>query len=238
MAESSGVSTKKPGVFEIHIEAPKIDEQLANLIIESLQGTGFLKNKYFTGVYNVPQDPNFPHPLATPPVGHDLNDPYLMSTAISNSYEAARRLVLDGMHMLDTHGISGNFEIEHVIAPHIQDVKGVNISDFPGFQTVQQAPVYEVHLFFKGPLNSVDKLDEIINNVQRNFGVTPHQIVDFSRKPVARPDTPISRVVTIYQPGRIETLELAERIRSAGKLPSYSYSIAEQVCLVGTPAKR
>ena len=63
------------------------------------------------------------------------------------------------------------------------------------------------------------------------LGITPHQIVDFSRDFTGQ--TLVSRVATVYQPTREAALQFSAQLAADEKLAGHRYMVTEQVCLVG-----
>ena len=219
------------GNFEIHIAGTRTDPIKAGLIFNGLQRVGMKKNKFFLSVYNVDKESsgcnNFA--LNTPPTGHDIAKPGFMSTAQVKSYDDARRLIIDGMEILDKYGIKGNFEIEHIICSKVPDTEVVDIKDFPGFREVEDSPKYENHLGWKGSLLTLPHYVDIIKAFNQRVGVAPHQFADFFETK----EGSVSRIATIYQPSREAALELASRLQNKSSMLGHRYVLTEQVCLVG-----
>lgn len=236
------IRISREGKFEVHIATPEMPRDEVQPLIRALENTGFPKNKYFLKVYDVSSSQEYPRCSGTPPVGHDLDKPMLMSTAIVAAYEDAIRLVKVGMALLDYRRLRGNFEIERVITESIDDFPEINIEkDLPGFKRVQRAPLYETHVIFCVESRTAQTLsdDALVAYFRAKHKTTPHQIVDFSIFPPNSPQVHngyISRVVTFYQPTREAALDLTDRIKRAGKKEGFKYVMSEQVCLVGEPA--
>ncbi len=239
MVEPLETLARREGIFEIHVAGPKMLVEEAEALFTEFQRLGFPKHKYFLAVNNVPSS-SVPYAAGTPPVGHDLENPGVMTTLLTPRYDYVKRLVLDAMALLKSHGYQGNFEIERVISERIPDFTDIDIGrDFPGFKAADLAPLYENHFIYKGTQNSLPSHHFIIEFVRGNFGVNPPQIVDFSREPIASPDTIVSRVATVYQESRDNVLRfgnlmqrLSDRSTKTNN-PSHYLTLTEQVCLVG-----
>ena len=65
-------------MFEIHIALPKLETGKTLEVISALKGIRLVKSKYFLGVYNLPADGS--QQACTPPTGHDLEEPEVMTT--------------------------------------------------------------------------------------------------------------------------------------------------------------
>ncbi len=229
---------RKQGKFEVHVAAPQMSYAEGLALFQQLEDVGLLKNKYFLDVFNVPQDRDYDYVLDTPPTGHDLDAPYFMSTAIVSSFAEAKKLVVEGMAILDRRGKAGNFEIERIIAEQTEDFFIDVEQEFPEFQRIDDSPEYENHLIFRGTLQTLPSNQEIVRFIQTAMGVTMHQLVDFARTPLPDENTRVSRIATIYQPSRSAALTFSKSLRQVDNTIGYSSIIAEQVCLVGEAKKQ
>ncbi|MDO8642919.1 MAG: hypothetical protein Q7R76_05065 [Candidatus Woesearchaeota archaeon] len=219
------------GLFEVHIAGPKTDAEVARRIFEDLREAGLPKSKFFLNVYNILGDEMYEHVMCTPPTGHDLDEPGWMTTVKTPDFEEAKKKVLAGMDLLKQHGLRGNFEVERVITEGVPDFPIDIEKEFPGYRRVQDSPLYENHIIWKDLETKLPSNNEIVEEFQRSFGITPHQIVDFSR--ALSGQSLVSRVATIYQPSRETALEWGLRLTSDKQLTGHRYIVTEQVCLVG-----
>ena len=233
--EATTMTATTTGIFEVHIAGPVALEEVTTATMRDLQQAGFPKNKFFGEVYNVPAANDCGHTCFTPPVGHDLENPGWMSTAKTMMYREARELAIKGMEVLEQHGLRGNFEIEQVIDAATHDVQIDVARDFPGVQRVKDSPAYENHIIWKAPQGRLPTYGSIVTEIQRKFGISPHQIANFARISLATKDTLVSRVATIYQPSREEALKYAAMLKPTDDLAGHKYIVTEQVCLVGEP---
>jgi len=241
MVEPLEILARQEGAFEIHITAPKMSVDDAEAMFFKFLRIGFPKHKYFLAVNNVPSS-LVPYAAGTPPTGHDIEQPGIMATVLAHSYDNVKKLVLEAMTLVEHQCLKGNFEIERIISERVSDFKGINIErDFPGFIASDLAPLYENHFMYRGKQDSLPTHDAIIDYIQKIFGITPNQIVDFSREAVVLPNPLISRVATVYQPSREEVLRFANLMQRFSKrsddlkYPANYSILTEQVCLVGEP---
>ena len=224
-------SDNKTGIFEIHIAGPQTDIAIARQVFSDLREVGLTKNKFFLGVYNVPA--NYGQVACTPPTGHDLENPGWMTTTKTPNFEEAKHYVVAGMGVLARHGIEGNFEVERVISSKDLDYFIEVAHEFPNYQRTPDSPEYENHIIWKDRYANLLSNNDICDVIQTRFGITPHQIVDFSRDPTR--ESLVSRVATIYQPSRHAALVFGEQLGKDEKLAGHRYMVTEQVCLVGEP---
>lgn len=218
------------GLFEIHIAGPKTELSVARRVFDGLREVGLMKNKFFLGVYNVPTGRMYRQVACTPPTGHDLPDPGWMTTAKARDFEQAKQYALVGMSVLAQHGLEGNFEVEQMIGECTPDYHISLERDFPAYQRVADSPTYENHMVWKAELADLPSNDEICESIEARFGISPHQIVDFSKDHTGK--SLVSRVATIYQPGRDEALRFGSKLAPDEKLMEHKYLVTEQVCLV------
>jgi len=239
MAKNLETLARQDGLLEVHITAPQMNTSELSQIIGELTGLGITDHQYFSRVHNVEPNKEYPQPNKTPVVGHDIENPGVMSTFISRDYDSVRRLINKAMQVLASHGKKGNFEVERFISPEVKDFDYIDLGgDFPGHKRVANAPAYENHFEYDAPLYMLPPDEGIIDFIQKKFGTTPHQIVDFSKTPITNSTAAVSRVATIYQPTREEALQFREKVIlfsfNQTKNPYISF-LTEQVCLVGEP---
>lgn len=220
-------------MYEIHIAIPVVECSVMRTIFAEFAVIGLKKTKFFYNVKDIrPADASC-HPAGTPPTGHDLANPGAMATAKVETYEEARKILLDGMTVLGQHGIHGNFEIEGFVSPKL-NYPEVNIEqDFPGYRRVADAPNFENHIIWKAARKDLPTMNQIIKFFEESLGTTPHQIVDFGRDEEVTDETIVSRVATVYQPSAEAATVFAEVLAKIPNTLNYRYGVAEQVLLVG-----
>src|SRR5581483_10936422 len=119
-------------MFEIHIAIPTLPTAITLETIGALKAVGLLKSKYFLEVNDLPVDGQ--QQACTPPTGHDLENPGVMTTIKISSLTEAIRMVTEGMAVLRQRGIEGNFEVEEIISPASEDIT-LNLPElFPNFK--------------------------------------------------------------------------------------------------------
>ncbi len=222
---------QKASIVEIHLAIPK--KAISTVVVDELAMVGFKKAKYFLAVVDV-RDEKISCNKDTPPTGHDIQDPGMMFTLKVSSIEEAVELVKAGMNVLRTLGVYGNFEIEGQIGINYVEYRAMDIEkELPGYKVIADAPAYENHIVWRGTTNELPTHAEIISFVQKQFGFSPHQIVDFARVEVAGADDIVSRVATVYQPDAATTFAFSNKLSIKGITQPYAYEIGERVMLVG-----
>ncbi len=219
------------GLFEVHLAGPKTEVVLTKRIFEELRKAGLAKSKFFLGVYNIAAEGKCKQMACTPPTGHDLADPGWMTTAKTRDYESAKQYILQGMNVLHQYGLEGNFEIERLISEETLDYRVDIEKDFPDYQRVDDSPEYENHIVWKAHKEDLPSNNEICRRIEEKWGISPHQIVDFSRDSAGK--SLVSRVATVYQPTREAALQFSIQLAADEKLAGHRYMVTEQVCLVG-----
>lgn len=223
--------------YELHIAAEVLSAERSAALFAALAQAGFEKNKFFYQVTDVRVSEGACHSAGTPPTGHDLERPGSMTTMKVGSFDQARGLIHRGMEILQSLNVRGNFEIEGLISPAVPDFSAIDLArDFPGYQRVHDAPLYENHIIWKAPTEDLPSLDQVVRFFVRELGLSPHQVVDFGRDSVRRAETLVSRVATVYQSSREATFAFADQLKRAKNTLGYRYSVMEQVLLVGEPA--
>ena len=218
-------------MFEIHIAIPKLSASLTNSVILALSTIGLPKSKYFLGVYNLPADGS--QQACTPPTGHDLEDPAVMTSLKTNSLHEAIERVRAGMAILKDHGVKGNFEVEEIAVSPLPET-AMDLSEIlPEFQRVPDSPGYENHIVWKGAYALLPDNKEIADMILKSCGVRPHQIVDFAYSPNPKDSDIVTRVATIYQPNREKTLKFGLTLANQKNFLGCSYTVSEQVHMVG-----
>lgn len=216
---------RRIGKFEVHITSSATDDaSKAEAIKKELQQAGLKKLKFFTSVSRT--------------TAHEPVQPGGMFTTYVDSMAEAEELVKKGMGVLQKHGLAETFEIELVLGPAVKDYSDLSgLKDrLDGYKEVEKAPQYENHLIWSGPRGQLPTFEKIEEMLQQ-FGAASSQIVDLSETAGQRedPNVRVSRVATIFQPGRDATMKFANRLlqEQAQKKMGYEYSLAEQVVLVG-----
>lgn len=239
-------------IIEVHIAAPKLDEEQTERLKDALGAIGIPKTKFFHNVTDIkPITPVTPG-CGKKERGHDLEDPGTMSTVKVYSIEEAVRLVRTGMEKLRELGIKGtNFEIERVMIPGDDEAQSFSLEDhLPEFQEVPNAPKFENHLLWKGTYghgilpsrgmaSELPSIYEIIDNVKSSAGKDVNQLVNFAH--VSRdeinlfnaPSVVISRVATIYQPSHAAAMETDAALRRGWIDLGNPRVVTEQVFAVG-----
>lgn len=221
----------KASVVEVHLAIPK--RAVTQTVIDELVAIGLKKAKWFLSVEDV-RDEKMSCNAQTPPTGHDIKDPGMMFTTKVKAVEEAIGLVKAGMRVLRTLKVYGNFEIEGQIGEQFVSYRDIDLDrEMPEYKIIQDAPAYENHIVWRGTLSEIPTNREIVAFIQREFGFSPHQIVDFARVEVAGPHDVISRVATIYQPDAKSVFAFSERLDMDGSIQPYAYAIGERVMMVG-----
>ena len=217
-------------MYEIHITTPQLSAPLISAVILAMQAIGLPKSKYFLGVYNLPTDGS--QQACTPPTGHDLAHPWVMTSLKTNSLQEAVEKVRAGMAILK--GIEGNFEIEEIAASSPLPETAMDLDEIlPEFQRVPDSPAYENHIVWKGAYSALPSNTEVADMILEACGVRPHQIVDFAYIPEPKNSDTVTRVATIYQPNREKTLEFGLTLANQKNFLGCSYTVSEQVHMVG-----
>lgn len=222
---------QKARVVEIHLAIPK--RAVSSMIITELARVGFEKAKHFLRVTDV-HDENISCNADTPPTGHDIQDPGMMFTKKVLTIEEGIELVKNGMNVLRTLCVYGNFEIEGQIGEGYVSYRAIDLEkELSGYKEIHDSPAYENHIVWRGILSELPTNEEIVAFVQKQFGFSPHQIVDFARVEVAGPIDIVSRVATIYQPSAESVFAFSKKLTQDGVTKPYAYEIGERVMLVG-----
>lgn len=217
-------------IYEMHIAVPVTTKEKMDQVMADLRSIGIQKTKYFHQVHNIiteRQDCN------VPPTGHDLDNPGAMATVKTATREEAVTHILNGMRVLKDHGLHGNFELEGILAPSIEDYEVLPVSEeFPGYSNVPDSPAYENHMVWKAPLSELPDFEEITKLIRENYDLQVHQIVDFCRVQYPTAEDVVSRVATIYQPSREGALKAGKLLQNRKNTGS-AYAVTEQVMAVG-----
>ncbi|MDP3741323.1 MAG: hypothetical protein Q8R08_03290 [bacterium] len=222
-------------MFEIHIALPKLPADITQKIINNLKDAGLPKSKYFLGVHSLPVEGTVED---TPPTGHDLEDPGVMTTLKVSAGRHTIKLVRKGMRVLKSYGVVGNFEIEEILsaqAPEIFELDPDN--NLPEFEHVPDSPAYENHIIWKGRMSSLPSNEVITVGIKDVCGCMPHQIVDFAYSLAPQDSEAVTRVATIYQPSRESTLEFGALLSANRDYLRCSYIVSERVHMVGVWVK-
>lgn len=222
---------KKMSIVEIHLAIPK--QSITTVAIAELARVGFKKAKYFLLVRDIREE-GVSCNLETPPTGHDLADPGMMFTVKVTDIEKGIALVKAGMTVLRTLGIQGNFEIEGQFGESFVTYRDIEMSrELSGYTAIKDAPAFENHIVWRGTTASLPSHEMIVAFIARQFGFTPHQIVDFSRVEVPGSLDTISRVATVYQPNAAAVQSFSTALTLDDAMPPYAYEIGEKVMVVG-----
>lgn len=222
---------QKASIVEIHLAIPK--SAVTDAVVAELAHVGFEKAKHFLRVTDV-RDEKISCNADTPPTGHDIQDPGMMFTKKVPTIEEGMELVKNGMNVLRALHVYGNFEIEGQIGDGYVSYRAIDIEkELPEYKEIRDSPAYENHIVWRGTLSEIPTNEEIIAFVQKQFGFSPHQIVDFARVEVAGPTDIVSRVATIYQPSAESVFTFSKKLAQDGMTNPYAYEIGERVMLVG-----
>ncbi len=169
------------------------------------------------------------------PTGHDLHSPGLMLTVRSASYRQLAAQINAMLSILSSLGVEHNFEVEKLMSRRGVSMQEVDVSrEFPGYARVGDAPLFENHIGWRRTGNWLPFNSDIVRTLVALTGFAPHQIVDFSERRSYGPVT--DRVVSFYQATLDGAMEFAPVLASAAKKLHATYTISEQVCVVGAPA--
>lgn len=217
-------------LFEAHIAIPVTSFEKMEKAISLLKEAGIAKTKYFHQVHNIITEV---HDCNVPPTGHDLDNPGAMATIKTATRNEAAEYILKGMQILKDLDLQGNFELEGILTPAIEDYAVMPVEvEFPGYVAVPDSPSYENHMVWRAPLGQLPDFEQIVHLIKDNYGLQTHQIVDFCRVQYPTENDMVSRVATIYQPSRKAALE-AGRLLQDRKNTGSAYAITEQVMAVG-----
>ena len=217
-------------MFEVHFSLEALVGVSVNWQVVAWQfiRLGFDKVKRFGLVYDYQRTEEH----NVPSTGHDLSHPVLMVTTKTSSLEHAVGLIRMGKSLANSNGLKSRFELE---VPRSLGSPGLVVqvrTALSEFSLVPDSPEQESHLVIRGLKKELPTIEEIGVIYNKVFGYLPHQVVDFERLS-GNEDTPISRVVTLYQESLTACDEFEAKLNVLREHISFDYCISEQVCMVG-----
>lgn len=217
-------------MFEVHFSLEALAGITVNWQVIAWQfiRLGFDKVKRFGLVYDYPR----PEEDAVPPTGHDLCHPILMVTTKTSSLEYAVSLIRLGKNMANAHGLKSRFELEVPRNLGSQELVSQVRAALADFTLVPNSPGQESHVVIRGLKRRLPTTEEIGVIYNKVFRKLPHQVVDFE-KLSGDENTPISRVVTLYQESLAACDAFEAHLEELREHMDFDYCISEQVCMVG-----
>ena len=216
-------------LYEAHIAIPTMNAVKTDSVITGLKSIGIRNIDYFLRLINVPIDKQ---PCPIDPSTHDIRSPMLITTIHAERWKIIT-LILDGMKVLESHGVhTGNFELE--CDAHDNVMPDPTIDDFAGFRQQEGSPKYEAHIQWEGKAKELPSDEEIIDYHRSMFGYSPNQIADFALQIEPPENEVLWRVSTVYHASSIHVLKFYDDAMSKMHHMAQFVS-AEKICVVSEP---
>ena len=171
------------------------------------------------------------------PTGHDLEYPGLMITFRADEYLEIADNIRKVLAIVAKTGKPHNFEVEKMLRDRRSSLLRINVKrDFPGYVAIdpRKRPLHENHIGWHDEEGKLPTHEKIVEDLARTTGIIPHQIVDFA---LTEGGQVVDTVVSYYQRRSENLLSFAPILREAARELKATYTLKEQVCVVGVPIK-